>query len=75
MGRAEDYDDLVNYASFQPETEAEVAGLAGLARGGRVLELGVGTGRVAIPLATAGWRFTGSNLIRRWLNSCAKGGR
>ncbi len=54
MGRAEDYDDLVNYASLPPETEAEVAGLAKLARGGRVLELGVGTGRVAIPLASMG---------------------
>ena len=34
--------------------EATVPALSELARGGRVLELGVGTGRVAIPLASAG---------------------
>ncbi len=62
MGSAEDYDDLVNYASLPPETEAEVAGLARLARGGRVLELGVGTGRVAIPLATMGLEVHGIEL-------------
>lgn len=54
MPGAEDYDEFVNYASRPPETDAEVAGLARLARGGRVLELGVGTGRVAIPLAATG---------------------
>lgn len=62
MGRAEDYDDLVNYASLPPETEAEVAGLARLGRGGRVLELGVGTGRVAIPLARGGLEVHGIEL-------------
>lgn len=54
MPSAEQYDELSNYASRAPETDAEVAGLAQLARGGRVLELGVGTGRVAIPLAATG---------------------
>lgn len=54
MPGAEDYDEFVNYASRPPETQAEVAGLAELAQGGRVLELGVGTGRVAIPLAATG---------------------
>ncbi len=53
MPGAEDYDEFVNYASRPPQTDAEVAGLARLANGGRVLELGVGTGRVAIPLAAA----------------------
>ncbi len=62
MGSAEDYDDLVNYASLPPETEAEVAGLARLARGGCVLELGVGTGRVAIPLAAMGLEVHGIEL-------------
>ncbi len=62
MGRAEDYDELINYASLPPETEAEVAGLARLARGGRVLELGVGTGRVAIPLAFKGLEVHGIEL-------------
>lgn len=36
------------------DTAAEVALLAELAGGGRVLELGVGTGRVALPLAAKG---------------------
>ena len=54
MPGAGDYDEFVNYASRPPETDAEVAGLARLANGGRVLELGVGTGRVAIPLAATG---------------------
>lgn len=54
MVRAEDYDEFVNYASRLPETDAEVAGLSRLADGGRALELGAGTGRVAIPLAATG---------------------
>ena len=39
--------------------EATVPALSELARGGRVLELGVGTGRVAIPLASAGIEVQG----------------
>ncbi|MDP8931392.1 MAG: class I SAM-dependent methyltransferase [Actinomycetota bacterium] len=65
MGSAENYDDLVNYASLPPETGAEVAGLARLAHGGRVLELGVGTGRVAIPLAATGLEVHGIELDPR----------
>lgn len=49
---ASDYDRMVEFASHPPETAATVAGLARLAGAdGRVLELGVGTGRLAIPLA------------------------
>ena len=36
------------------ETEAAVARLRGLARDGAILEFGVGTGRLAIPLADSG---------------------
>jgi SAM-dependent methyltransferase len=36
------------------DTAQEAALLAGLARGGRVLELGIGTGRIALPLAQQG---------------------
>jgi len=39
--------------------EATVPALSELARGGSVLELGVGTGRVAIPLASAGIEVQG----------------
>lgn len=62
MFSAAQYDELINYASRAPETDAEVAGLAQLARGGRVLELGVGTGRVAIPLAATGLDVHGIEL-------------
>ena len=47
-GMAEVYDDW--YAS-PPDTDACVNRLASLAAGGRVLELGVGTGRLAVPLS------------------------
>ena len=53
--RAEVYDAL--HAGM--ETEPVVAVLAELARGGRVLELGVGTGRLAIPLARRGHEVVG----------------
>jgi SAM-dependent methyltransferase len=47
---ADVYDDW--YKPF--DTAAEVALLAELAHGGRALELGIGTGRIAIPLAAQG---------------------
>jgi SAM-dependent methyltransferase len=51
---ASEYDRMVAYASHPPETDATVAGLVELVgAGARVLELGVGTGRLAIPLAQA----------------------
>ncbi|MBI4219955.1 MAG: class I SAM-dependent methyltransferase [Chloroflexi bacterium] len=46
------YDDLHSGPAFDPA--AEVAVLAELAHGGKVLELGIGTGRVALPLSKAG---------------------
>lgn len=46
---ADTYDDL--YPGFD---EAAIATLADLARGGRALELGIGTGRIALPLRARG---------------------
>lgn len=48
---ADVYDDWYGAIS---DIDATVATLLGLASGGPILELGVGTGRLAIPLATAG---------------------
>ena len=48
------YDDW--YSSCD---ETTIAILAGLARGGRVLELGIGTGRIALPLAMRGVDISG----------------
>ena len=54
---ADVYDDWYGDVSDIAATVAFVAGLAGSA--GRVLELGVGTGRLAIPLAEHGLRVHG----------------
>ncbi len=47
---ADIYDEV--YAGLSPD--AAVGCLAGLADGGAVLELGIGTGRIALPLAATG---------------------
>ena len=48
---ADVYDDWYGDIS---DVEGTVATIARLARGGRVLELGIGTGRLAVPLRNAG---------------------
>jgi SAM-dependent methyltransferase len=52
------YDELAASA-FHVDTEAAVALLAELAAGGAVLEFGIGTGRLAIPLVQLGLRVHG----------------
>src|SRR4051794_551295 len=48
---------------FEPAVvEPAVAFLAGLADGGAALELGIGTGRIALPLARRGVRVSGIDL-------------
>lgn len=54
---ADIYDSYV--ADSNLHVEATVSTLAELARGGRVLELGIGTGRVALPLALRGLEVHG----------------
>ncbi|MEZ5178558.1 MAG: methyltransferase domain-containing protein [Acidimicrobiales bacterium] len=53
---ADVYDD---WYAFRDDTPACVEAIAALAGGGAVLELGVGTGRLAIPLAARGLAVTG----------------
>ena len=56
---AEVYDEVHEEPADAGATTAAVGVLAGLARGGRVLELGVGTGRLALPLAERGLEVHG----------------
>jgi SAM-dependent methyltransferase len=53
---ADFYDELPTHPA---DADAAVACLAELARGGPVLELGIGTGRVALPLAARGVSVSG----------------
>ncbi len=53
------YDERHAQRHAQLDLEAAVGFLAGLAGDGRVLELGIGTGRVAIPLTRRGVRVEG----------------
>lgn len=55
-GIADEYDDM--YAGYW-ETDAAVDALVALADGGRVLELGIGTGRLALPLSERGLEVHG----------------
>lgn len=55
-GIADDYDDL--YAD-EWETEPAVERLVTLAEGGPILELGIGTGRLAVPLVARGLEVHG----------------
>lgn len=55
-GFADVYDDWYGDVS---DIDATVAGVAALADGGPVLELGVGTGRLAIPIAARGLEVVG----------------
>ena len=48
-----------------PPSETEIEFLADLARGGRVLELGIGTGRVTVPLAERGLEVHGVEASER----------
>jgi len=58
------YDDS-SEGMFDPALVEVVAGvLAGLAGGGRALELGIGTGRIALPLARRGVPVHGIDLSR-----------
>jgi SAM-dependent methyltransferase len=56
---ADVYDAWYHDVSDVDATVQRIAGLAARRGGGRVLELGVGTGRLALPLAARGLRVTG----------------
>lgn len=54
--------------SLSPDYAQESEFLAGRAAGGRVLELGVGTGRAALPLARHGLTVTGIEASRKMID-------
>jgi len=56
------YDESVGEMFEPAEVEAAVDFLAALAAGGAALELGIGTGRIALPLAARGVRVHGIDL-------------
>jgi SAM-dependent methyltransferase len=66
-GIADVYDDWYGPG----DVDAAVTALAALAGGGPVLELGVGTGRLAIPLAARGLAVTGVDASRAMLERLA----
>jgi len=61
-GVAGRYDASLGELASRAVVEATVDFLAGLAGGGRVLELGIGTGRIALPLAARGVSVCGIDL-------------
>jgi SAM-dependent methyltransferase len=58
------YDESVTDMFEPARVGAAVDFIAGLAGGGRALELGIGTGRIALPLAQRGVRVDGIDLSR-----------
>ena len=65
---AEVYDDWYANVSDADATVAAVVELVRAAGGGRVLELGVGTGRLALPMAAAGLDVTGIDVSAAMLD-------
>ncbi len=75
IARASDYGDTFAhlYDSWYSEVSdvaGSVAALSGLAAGRRVLELGVGTGRIALPLAQTGLSVVGLDASQAMLAQC-----
>jgi 2-polyprenyl-3-methyl-5-hydroxy-6-metoxy-1,4-benzoquinol methylase len=63
--------DTDSAALFDPGVvDATVTFLAALAGTGRALELGIGTGRIAVPLHERGVPVHGIDLRRRWWRGC-----
>ena len=68
---AASYDDdseMFDPAAVDPVIDV----LVELAAGGRALELGIGTGRIALPLAQRGVPVNGIDCRRRWWRCCMR---
>ena len=66
------YDESVAELFDPAAVDPVVDFLAELAGSGRALELGIGTGRIALPLARRGVPVHGIDLSRRWSRGCAR---
>ena len=66
---AEVYDQ---WPGVPQNTDAIVAGLARLAGPGPIVELGIGTGGIALPLAQHGLRVQGIDASPRWSRNCGR---
>jgi 2-polyprenyl-3-methyl-5-hydroxy-6-metoxy-1,4-benzoquinol methylase len=64
------YDESSAEMSGPAVVDAVAGVLAGLAGGGRALELGIGTGRIALPLARRGVPVHGIDLSRAMVAGC-----
>jgi SAM-dependent methyltransferase len=72
-GFADVYDEWYADSGVLGPVEPMVALVASVTPpGGRILELGVGTGRLALPLAAAGFSVTGIDASRRMLDRLAE---
>ncbi len=68
---ADVYDEWYGERDDPAEVVDRIASVAGAPRGRRLLELGVGTGRLAIPLADAGWQVAGLDASAEMLDVLA----
>src|SRR5437868_2756129 len=68
--RAADYYDATR--GYPPAVQAQIGqallDAAGATPETRILELGVGTGRIALPIIRAGYRYTGIDIAPRMLD-------
>jgi SAM-dependent methyltransferase len=67
---ASQYDSFIPISPEQTQTAAEA--LASLAKGGPVLELGIGTGRIALPLREKGLEVRGIDASLRMIDELRK---
>jgi len=63
---AERYDEPYGHMADPAVVDSLVGFLVDLAREGAALELGIGTGRIALPLSRRGLRVHGIDLSGRW---------
>jgi cyclopropane fatty-acyl-phospholipid synthase-like methyltransferase len=69
---AERYDERYAYMEDAAVVDPIVDLLTNLAGDGAALELGVGTGRIALPLARRGVPVHGIDLWRQWSRDCRR---